>query len=207
MQKSQMKELIENIWSKRRDLISQGFDESLSYIANIIPLKIYQIPSGTKCWTWMVPEKWEVKDAYIEDLNGNRIIDLKNHGLHVVSYSLAVDKVVSKEELLKHIYTNPKKPDAIPFEYKYYERDWGFCLEHNRLKEFTKDKYRVFIDSKSEKGNLRVGEYTVKGESDKTIILAAHLCHPFQANDGLSGVAVLVDIAQEVSKNPPPLYI
>lgn len=203
MQKNKMMKLINHIWSKRRDLISQGFDESLDYISKIIPLKVHKIPSGTKCWTWTVPEKWEVNEAYIEDLDGNRIIDLKNHALHVVSYSLAVDKIVSKEELLKHIYTNPKTPDAIPFEFKYYERDWGFCIQHNRLKEFTKDKYRVFIDSKSEKGNLKIGDHTIKGKTEEIIVLVAHLCHPVQVNDGLSAVAVLLDIAKEISKKNP----
>jgi len=192
--------LINDIWFKRRDIVSDGFDESLEYISKIIPLKIHQISSGTKCWTWIIPEKWSVKEAYIEDLEGNRILDLKNHPLHVISYSLPVNKVVTQEELLRHLHTNPKRPDSIPFEFKYYERDWGFCIQHNRLKELTKDKYRVFINSKLEKGNLKVGDYTIEGETDKTVVLVAHLCHPAQVNDDLTGVAVLVDIAKEMSK-------
>ena len=195
-----MMKLINDIWFKRRDIVSDGFDESLEYISKIIPLKIHQISSGTKCWTWIIPEKWSVKEAYIEDLEGNRILDLKNHPLHVISYSLPVNKVVTQEELLRHLHTNPKRPDSIPFEFKYYERDWGFCIQHNRLKELTKDKYRVFINSKLEKGNLKVGDYTIEGETDKTVVLVAHLCHPAQVNDDLTGVAVLVDIAKEMSK-------
>jgi len=192
--------LINDLWIKRRDIISNGFDESLEYISKLIPLKIHKFPSGTKCWTWIIPEKWSVKDAYIDDLNGNRILDLKDHPLHVISYSLPIDKIVTKEELMKHLHTNPKRPDSVPFEFKYYERDWGFCIQHNRLKEFTRDKYKVFIDSKFEKGNLKVGDYTIKGKTDEIIVLVAHLCHPTQANDDLTGVAVLVDIAKEMSK-------
>ncbi len=192
--------LIDDLWFLRRDIVSDGFDDALKYISKIIPLKIHKIPTGTKCWTWTVPEKWSVKQAYIENLNGDKIIDLKNHPLHVMSYSLPIDKVVSKEELLKHLHTRPDRPNAIPFEFKYYEKDWGFCIQHNRLGEITDDKYKVFIDSKFEKGDLKVGDYTINGKSKKTIVLVAHLCHPCQVNDDLSGVKVLIDVAQELSK-------
>lgn len=195
-----MIKLISDLWLKRRDLISDGYDESLNYISKQIPLKIYKIPSGTKCWTWTVPDKWTVKEAYIKDLDGNTIIDLKDHPLHLMSYSLPVDKIVTKEELMKHLHTKPERPDAIPFEFSYYEKKWGFCCQHNRLKSFNKDKYRVFIDSRFEKGELKVGDFTIKGATDETIVLAAHLCHPAMVNDDMAGVAVLVDLAKQLKK-------
>ena len=194
-----MMELINDLWFKRRDIVSDGYDESLDYISKTIPLKIHEIPSGTKCWTWIVPEKWSAGEAYIEDLKGNKVLDLKDCPLHIISYSLPVDKIVTRAELMKHLHTNPQRPGAIPFEFNYYERDWGFCIQHNRLKEFTKDRYRVFIDSKFEKGSLKVSDYTIKGETDETVVLVAHLCHPAMVNDGLAGVTVLVDIAKEMS--------
>lgn len=195
-----MKKLISDLYLKRRDIISDGYDEALNYISKIIPIRIHRIPSGTKCWTWTVPEKWSVKEAYIEDLEGNRLLDLKEHPLHIISYSLPIDKVVAKEELMSHLRTKPERPDAIPFEFQYYERDWVFCIQHSRLKDFTKDKYRVFIDSKFEKGELKVGDCTIEGKSRETIVLVSHLCHPAQANDDLTGVAALVEIAKELSK-------
>lgn len=190
--------LIKDIWFKRRDIISEGFAQSLRSISKLVPLKIHQIPSGTKCWTWTVPEQWEVRTAYIEELGGKRLLDLKDHPLHVMSYSLPVRKVVTRKELMKHLYTNPSRPHAIPFEFKYYERDWGFCVQHERLKTFKKAKYRIAIDSHFRKGNLEVGEFTVKGKTSKTIVLVAHLCHPAMVNDDLAGVAVLVDIARRL---------
>ena len=195
-----MNKLIDDLWSKERHLISDEYDESLEYISKLIPLKIHEIPSGTKCWTWVVPEKWSVKEAYIEDMDGKRLLDLKDHPLHVVSYSLPINKIVTKEELMKHLYTKPERPGAIPFEFKFYEKDWGFCIQHNKLKKFTKNKYKVFIDSKFEKGTLKVGDCTIKGETDETIVLVAHLDHPAMVNDDLTGVSVLVDIAKELSK-------
>lgn len=195
-----MKELIEKIWHLRRDLISDGYDRALEQIKAILSLKVIEIPTGTKCWTWTVPEKWSVQEAYIENRNGERLLDLKNHPLHIVSYSLPVDKWLSREELLKHLYTKPDMPDIIPYEYKFYERDWGFCLPHNQLSKFSQEKYHAVIKSKFEKGALKVGEYKVKGETEKIITLVAHLCHPAQANDDLAGAAVLVSLAQELGR-------
>jgi aminopeptidase-like protein len=195
--------LINDLWYKRRDLISDGFDDSLSYISKIIPLKIHKIPTGTKCWTWTVPEKWSVKEAYIEDSKGKRILDVKDHPLHVISYSLPINKIVSKEELLKHLHSRPDKPKAIPFEFKYYQRDWGFCIQHEKLQTLTDKKYRVVIDSTFEKGNLKVGEFQIKGKSKETVVVVAHLCHPAQVNDDLTGVAVLTHVAMEMAKTKP----
>lgn len=180
--------------------MSDGFDDALKRVSKIIPLKIHKISSGARCWTWKVPEKWTVKEAYVEDLKGKRLLDIKDHPLHVMSYSLPINRIVGKKELLAHLHSNTKRPDAIPFEFKYYQRDWGICIQHNKLKNFKDQKYKVFIDSKFEKGELKVGECEVKGKSSQTIVLAAHLCHPCQANDDLTGVAVLVDLAKEISK-------
>jgi aminopeptidase-like protein len=196
----QVMKLINDLYFKRRDIISDGFDESLDYISKIIPLKIHKIPSGTKCWTWIIPEKWSVKEAYIEDLKGNPLLNLKEHPLHVVSYSLPIDKVVTKNELMKHLHTNPKRPMAIPWEFMYYERDWGLCIQHSKLKKFTEDRYRVVIDSQFEMGTLKVGECLITGETDETIVVVSHLCHPAMVNDDLSGVAISVDIAKELGK-------
>ncbi len=149
-----MRSMIEDVWFARRDIVSQGFDESLAYIGERIPLTIHEIPTGTKCWTWTVPEQWEVDEAYIEDLDGNRLLDLKDHPLHVVSYSLPIDRIVERQELLDHLHTKPTRPGAIPYVFKYYERDWGFCIQHARLKEFTQDRYRVVIRSRFLQGSL-----------------------------------------------------
>lgn len=196
--RSEMMQLIDATWFMRRDIVSSGYDEALRYISKLIPLKIHKIPSGTKCWTWVVPEKWKIHKGFIDDINGKRILDVKEHPLHIVSYSLPVDKIVTRAELFRHIHTNPRRPHAIPFEFKYYERDWGFCVQHSRLKKFNQKKYRVFIDSEFTKGSLKVGDCTIKGEVDDTIVLVAHLCHPAMVNDDLAGVAVLIDIAKQL---------
>ncbi len=193
-----MMKLIEDLWMKNRSLVTDGYDESLEYIGNIIDLTIHKFPSGTVCWTWTVPEKWVIKEAYIS--HGDRkIIDFKEHPLHVVSYSLPIDKEVSREELLKHLYWSENRPEAIPFVFKYYERDWGFCIPYEKVKNLRSKRYKVYIDSHFKPGELKVGDFTIPGKVEDTIVLVAHLCHPAQANDDLAGVAVLVDIAKEMS--------
>ena len=199
----EMKQLIEDLYLKRRDLVSAGFDEALEYIGRQIPLKILRYSSGTECWTWKVPERWSVREAYIATTSGQKLLDLKDHPLHVISYSLPINRVVSREELLTHIHTRPDRPNAIPYEFKYYERDWGFCLQHEKLPQFTESEYRVLIDSSFEPSNLSVGECLIKGKTEETIALVAHLCHPGQANDDLSGVAVLVDLAKGLAVKKP----
>jgi len=192
--------IINDLWHKPRHLISTDYDQALNYIAKIIPIKIHEIPTGTKCWTWTIPEKWSVNEAWIDDLNGNRILDLKDHPLHVISYSLPVNKIVSKDELLAHLHSRKDRPDAIPYEFKYYEKDWGFCIQYNKLKNLQEEQYKVFIDSKFEKSTLKIGDLTLKGEINDTIVLVAHLCHPTMVNDDLTGVAVLVEIAKKMSQ-------
>lgn len=194
-----MFKLVEDLYYSRRDLVSDGYDKALQYIGKRIPLKIHEVSSGTECWTWIIPEKWIVEEAYIE-AKGKRFLDLKDNPLHIISYSLPIDKVVSKDELMRHLHTNEKRPNAIPFEFKYYERDWGFCIQHNRLKDFVYEQYHVVIKSKFEKGSLKIGELLISGETNDTIVLVAHLCHPGMVNDDLTGVAVLEEVAEILLK-------
>lgn len=194
-----MYDIVKELYYKRRDLVSDDYDESLNYISKILPIKIHKIKSGTPCWTWTIPEKWILEEAYVE-ADGKRLIDVKEHPLHVVSYSKAVNMSISKQDLMNHIYTNKDRPNAIPFEFKYYERDWGFCVQHEKLKEFIYDQYKVVIKSRFENGEMKIGELFLPGKSPETIVLVAHLCHPGMANDDLSGVAVLVNIANLLEK-------
>ena len=191
------KSFIEAVWFERRDIISDGFDRAIKYIQNILPdMEVEKYKSDTEAWSWIIPKKWSIKNAYIKD-NDKVLLDLKNHPLHAMSYSTPIAAKISKEELLAHLHTWPENPDLIPFEFSYYEKKWGFCIQHNRLHEFTADEYDVLIDSEFEPGELKVGVLYIPGKINKEIVVIAHLCHPCMVNDDLSGVAVLISIAQQ----------
>lgn len=202
-----MYDLIQELWYLKRDLVSDDFDCALLRLAEEIPeMKIHMYPTGEACWTWRVPQKWTCHEAYLETLDGRRLIDYADHPLHVISYSLPFEGTVSRQELLNHLHTHPRLPDAIPFVFKYYERDWGLCTTQKLKQSLTEEDYRVVIRTSFEPGTLKVGEVVIPGESEQSFMLVAHLCHPAMVNDDLTGVVVGIDIARALLKGPQPYY-
>lgn len=193
-----MLDLINELWFLKRDIVSDDFDKALYRLAEELPMQIHEYPTGETCWTWRVPEKWTCHEAYLETLDGQRLIDYADHPLHVVSYSLPHDGVVKLDELFKHLHVHPNLPDAIPFVFKYYERDWGLCAPQTLRDSLTDDAYRVVIRTSFEQGSLKVGEVVIPGESEQCFVLAAHLCHPAQVNDDLTGVVVGLEVARDL---------
>ena len=193
-------EILDTLWSLPRDIISDGYDVALEALATQVPMTIHEYPTGTECWSWIIPEKWTCHEAYLETMDGRRLFSHADNPLHVVSYSLPFDGAVSREVLLKHLYVHPKIADAIPFVFKYYERDWGLCCSKTLRDSLNDDQYRVVIKTDFSYSTLKVGEVVVPGESEECIVLCSHLCHPHQANDDLSGVIVGVKVAQELLK-------
>jgi aminopeptidase-like protein len=203
---STMMALIEELWFLKRELVSDDYDKALFRLAEEVPMTIHEYPSGSQVWTWQVPEKWTCLDAYIETLDGERLLDAADHPLHVVSYSLPFEGVVSKEELLDHLHVHPHNPDWIPFVFKYYTRDWGLCASRKLRDSLTEDEYRVVIRTTFESGMLKVGEVVVPGEVEESVVLAAHLCHPAMVNDDLTGVVVGLDVMRKLLAGPKPRY-
>lgn len=188
--------LISDIYPLHRDILSAGIDRALYRLAEEIPMRIHEYPSGTPCWTWRVPEKWTCHAAYLEGLDGRRLLDWADHPLHVVSYSLPFEGIVTRDELLQHLHVHPRLPDAIPFVFKYYDRNWGLCASQRLRDALTDDHYRVVIRTSFEPGTLKVGEIVIPGETDQGFVLVAHLCHPAMFNDDLSGVMVGLEVAR-----------
>lgn len=191
-------QLIEALWSLPRDIISDGYDVALEALASQVPMTIHEYPTGTECWSWLVPEKWTCHEAYLETLDGKRLFSYADHPLHVVSYSLPFEGEVSRGELLKHLHVHPKIAEAVPFIFKYYERDWGLCCSRTLKESLTDDRYRVVIRTDFSYGSLKIGEVVAPGRSDECIVLCAHLCHPAMVNDDLSGVVVGIKVMQQL---------
>jgi aminopeptidase-like protein len=201
-----MLDLINELWFLKRDLVSDDYDRALYRLAEEVPMTIHEYPTGEQCWTWRVPEKWTCHAAYLETLDGRRLIDYADHPLHVVSYSLPFEGLVAREELLRHLHVHAKIPEAIPFVFKYYERDWGLCASQNLRDSLTDETYRVVIRTTFEPGTLKVGEVVIPGQSDQIFMLVAHLCHPAMVNDDMTGVVVSLELARRLLAGPQPFY-
>jgi aminopeptidase-like protein/aminoglycoside N3'-acetyltransferase len=195
-----MEELIHALWKLPRNIVSDGYDTALQALSTQVPMFVHEYATGTECWTWLVPEKWTCREAWLEKLDGERLFSYRDNPLHVVSYSLPIDREVPREELFAHLHTHPELCDAIPFIFKYYERDWGLCCSKQLKDSLQDDSYRVTIRSDFSYGTLKVGEVTVAGKSPETFVLCAHLCHPAMVNDDLSGVVVGLKVIQELLK-------
>jgi aminopeptidase-like protein len=188
--------LINELWFLKRDIVSDDFDRALARLARELPMSIAEYPTGMRCWTWTIPEKWACQEAYLETMDGKRLIDYADHPLHVVSYSLPYEGVVDRQELLQHLHVHPRLPGAIPFVFKYYERDWGLCASQELRDSLKDERYRVVIQTRFEPDSLKIGEVLIPGQSEQTVMLVTHLCHPAMVNDDLSGVVVGIEVAR-----------
>ena len=187
----QMYNLIERLFKICRSITGEGVRETLMILKEHLPnLNIQEIPSGTKCYDWIVPEEWNIKDAYISDQDGNKIVDFKKNNLHVVGYSIPINQEMSLDDLQKNLFSLPEKPEAIPYVTSYFQRLWGFCISHNQRKNLTDQRYRVFIDSELKPGSLTYADFMIPGKTDKEIFISTYTCHPSLANNELSGPAL-----------------
>jgi aminopeptidase-like protein len=181
--------------------VRQTFDDLKEYIGkeNGPELKIYGVPSGTPAFDWTVPKEWVIREAYIEDGNGNRVIDMKEHNLHVMGYSTPVDEWVDLEELKTHIYTQPDQPDVIPYVTSYYKERYGFCMSENQKNSLKPGRYHMYIDSELKDGELNYAELVIPGETEKEIFFSTYVCHPSMANNECSGPALSAELARYVA--------
>ncbi len=184
-----------------RSITGDGLRQTLGMIGERIPLQMVEVPSGMRAFDWQIPAEWNVRDAYIADTNGVRLIDFKKCNLHVVNYSIPVHMVLRFDELRQHLFTIPERPDWIPYRTTYYKEEWGFCLSHNQLLALDPNaEYEVCIDSSLSDGSLTFGECYLPGRTESEILISCHVCHPSLANDNLSGAAVATFLAEYLSR-------
>lgn len=183
-----------------RSITGSGVRETLWNLSNLIDLQCQRVSSGTAAFDWQVPLEWNIRDAFIKDPKGNRVLDFRDSNLHVVSYSEPIHGRFHLEELKQHIFTLPDQPDLIPYRTSYYQRTWGFCMAHRRLQALPDGIYEVLIDSSLTEGHMDYGEYYIRGEIEDEVLLSAHICHPSLANDNCSGLALLAHLAQQLTR-------
>lgn len=180
-------------------ITGNGLREILRRIGKRIPLEVHEVPTGTAVFDWTVPREWNIRDAYVRNSRGEKVIDFKNSNLHIMNYSVPVNARMSLQELKNHLYALPDRPDWIPYRTSYYRETWGFCLSQRQLDALPEDEYEVVIDSSLERGSLTYAECLVPGTSKEEILISCHACHPSLCNDNLSGLAVATHLAQALA--------
>lgn len=200
--------LMRELFPLVRSITGDGVRRTLDGLASWIPLQRHEVPSGTPAFDWEVPNEWNVREAYIaEAATGRRLVDLRNHSLHLVSYSTPLRARLSRAELEPHLHSLPEQPDAIPYRTSYYRENWGFCLSQRQreaLNAFGEGPFDVVIDSTLAPGHLTYAECRVPGETDDEAVIYTHVCHPGLANDNLTGIAAAAALARELLAGPPP---
>ena len=195
----QMHALAADLFPLCRSMTGNGVRETLSRLAELIPLTLHEVPSGTKAFDWEVPREWNIRDAFIENESGQKIVEFRASNLHVVGYSAPVCATLSWSDLKPHLHTLPDRPDWIPYRNSFGKEDWGFCLTHRQyqqLESLGNCTYKVCIDSSLQSGSLTYGEVLLPGETDDEVLISTHVCHPSLANDNLSGIAVAAYLAK-----------
>jgi aminopeptidase-like protein len=201
-----MHQLIAELYPICRSITGEGVRQTLRILQRQIPLEIREVPSGTPVFDWTVPKEWNIRDAYIKNSRGERVVDFRESNLHVVSYSKPIKGTFTLSELRKHLFSLPDRPDWIPYRTSYYTEAWGFCVRHRQLESLTDGEYEVCINATLSDGFLSYGEYLIPGASADEVLISCHVCHPSLCNDNLSGIAVASRLAAHIADMPQHRY-
>jgi aminopeptidase-like protein len=195
-------ELVTALYPICRSITGDGFRRSLRQLQAFVPLSLREVPTGAQVFDWTVPKEWNIRDAWIKNARGEKIVNFSNCNLHVVNYSVPVRRKMQLAELKEHVFTLPEKPDWIPYRTSYYKESWGFCLSHRQWEALPDEEYEVCIDSTLEPGHLTYGEFRIQGATAEDVLVSCHSCHPSLCNDNLSGMSVAAKLAQQLADVP-----
>ena len=199
---SELHDRIRRLYPICRSITGDGVRQTLQILSEEMHLHTEEVPTGTQVFDWTVPKEWNIRDAYIKDGKGERVVDFNECNLHVVSYSTPIHQRMTLSELRPHLHSIPEYPDWIPYKTSYYAESWGFCLPHRLLETLREDQYEVCIDASLRDGTMTMGECVLPGRETDEVLFSAHVCHPSLCNDNLSGVSVAVTLARLLATIP-----
>ena len=192
--------LIEKLFPIHRSTTGEGVRSTLRIIQEMVPLVMHEVPTGTQVLDWVVPKEWNIRDAYVKDASGRRVIDYGASNLHVVNTSVPVNRKMTLEELKQHLHTIPEHPEWIPYRYSHYNEGWGFCIAYKDYVNLDEGEYEVCIESSLEDGFLTYGECYLPGKTQEEVLISCHVCHPSLANDNLSGISIAAHLARDLAR-------
>lgn len=199
--------LAEKLFPICRSITGDGVRETLQILkSEIEDLRIMEVPSGTEVFDWTVPKEWRIRDAFIENSKGEKVVDFRENNLHVMGYSIPVDRVVGLSELKQYIYVEDSDEEAIPYVTSYYKERYGFCMSKAQRDALPEDSYHMVIDSELFDGSLTYGEVILPGQTDEEIFLSTYICHPSMANNELSGPCVAAKLYQMLKNRKERKY-
>ncbi|MFJ4807163.1 DUF4910 domain-containing protein [Streptomyces longwoodensis] len=199
----EMYALVERMYPLCRSITGDGVRATLDIVGEYIELQRHEVPTGTQVLDWTVPQEWNIRDAYVADATGRRVVDFAASSLHVLGYSVPVARTMPLSELREHLHTLPEHPTWVPYRTSYYRPDWGFCLAQETLDALPDGDYEVRIDSTLADGHLSYAEHVVPGQVSDEVIVSSHVCHPSLANDNLAGIAVATYLARALAEGTP----
>ena len=199
--------LVAELYPICRSITGDGVRRTLEIVGRELGgLEVHEVPTGTQVLDWTVPREWNVRDAWVADAAGERVIDFQASNLHLVSYSAPVRATMPLAELKQHLFTLPDQPDWVPYRTSYYAERWGFCASQRLVDSLPEGDYEVCVDSTLADGHLTYGEHLVEGQTQDEVLISCHVCHPSLANDNLSGIAVASRLARLLGQGRRPRY-
>jgi aminopeptidase-like protein len=198
-----MHRLVQRLYPLCRSITGDGVRATLAVVAESIPVILHEIPTGTHVLDWTVPKEWNIRDAYVADSEGQRVIDFRESNLHVVGYSVPIHTTMSLAALREHLHALPDQPDLVPYRTTYYKEAWGFCLSQRTLDSLPEGDYEIVIDSTLADGSLTYAEHVIPGQVSDEVLVSCHICHPSLANDNLAAIAVAVELAKRLAVAKP----
>lgn len=199
MEATEIGEYFDRLWPLLRSLTGDGVRETHGILSELVPLRSIEIPTGTQVFDWTVPSEWRVRDAYVIDPSGERILDVWKHNLHLLGYSAPFRGTITLAELEHHLHSDPSNPEAIPYRTSYYQERWGFCISHNERQRLRDGDYEVVIDTELFEGSMTLSEAVLEGSSEDEILISTYTCHPSMANNELSGPLVAAGLYRALS--------
>ena len=201
--------LVSELYPICRSITGDGVRQTLQILGRhvgSVPLTVHEVPTGTPVLDWTVPKEWNIRDAWIADASGRRVVDFRALNLHVLNYSVPVRAKLSLRELRPHLFTLPDQPDLVPYRTSYWNENWGFCLSQRQLDALPDGEYEVCVDSTLQDGSLTYAELVLPGASEDEILISAHTCHPSLCDDNLTGLAISTLLAREFGRQPGRRY-